>query len=166
MTLTNAVNLYIGARQAAGERFHSPAVVLRSFSHQAGNKSLNIITPEEIVGFLSGPRTGHGTWQKKYGTLRVFFEYWRQRQKLSVVPMPPSLPKYTSPFMPYIYSKEELRSLLKVIPQCQQRRWCQMSDATFRMLLLLLYGTGMRIGEALRLCLIDVDLDNDIIQIR
>ena len=33
-----------------------------------------------------------------------------------------------------------------------------MSEATFRTLLLFLYGTGMRLGEALRLRLMDVDL--------
>jgi site-specific recombinase XerD len=41
-----------------------------------------------------------------------------------------------------------------------------MSASTFRVLLLLLYGTGMRIGEALRLHIGDVDLDDGVITIR
>ena len=41
-----------------------------------------------------------------------------------------------------------------------------MSASTFRALLLLLYGTGMRIGEALRLRGGDVDLGNGIITVR
>jgi len=41
-----------------------------------------------------------------------------------------------------------------------------MSAPTFRALLLLLYGTGMRIGEALRLRGGDVDLGNGILTVR
>jgi integrase len=41
-----------------------------------------------------------------------------------------------------------------------------MSTTTLRTLLLFLYGTGMRVGEALRLGLADVDLDNGVITIR
>jgi site-specific recombinase XerD len=41
-----------------------------------------------------------------------------------------------------------------------------MSGATFRTLLLFLYGTGMRLGEALRLRLMDVDLRVSLVTIR
>jgi integrase len=41
-----------------------------------------------------------------------------------------------------------------------------MSAMTFRTLLLLLYGTGMRLGEALRLSLADVALSDGLITIR
>lgn len=41
-----------------------------------------------------------------------------------------------------------------------------MSAVTFRTLLLVLYGTGIRIGEALRLLIADVNLDDRLITIR
>jgi integrase len=41
-----------------------------------------------------------------------------------------------------------------------------MSEATFRTLLLFLYGTGMRLGEALRLRVMDLDLTLDLVTIR
>jgi len=41
-----------------------------------------------------------------------------------------------------------------------------MSEATFRTLLLFLYATGMRLGEALRLVLMDVDLTLGLVTIR
>ena len=43
---------------------------------------------------------------------------------------------------------------------------CRTSAITLRTLLLFLYGTGMRVGEALRLRLVDVDLDSGVITIR
>ncbi len=43
---------------------------------------------------------------------------------------------------------------------------CQVQPATFRTLLLLLYGTGLRIGEALSLTLADVDFPARLLTIR
>jgi integrase len=80
--------------------------------------------------------------------------------------MPPGVPKYTQTFVPYIYSRRELRLLLEAVPRCQRNVGCRIPAITLRTLLLFLYGTGMRVGEALRLCLADVDLDNSMVTIR
>jgi site-specific recombinase XerD len=56
--------------------------------------------------------------------------------------------------------------LLDAVPRCQQSPACLLSAATFRTLLLFLYGTGMRVGEALKLHLADVDLDNGVVTVR
>ena len=105
-------------------------------------------------------------WSGKRGTLRAFFDYWTARGRLKSSPLPPSAPKITPSFVPYIYSRSDLRSLLDAMPRCQRKSACVMSEATFRMLLLFLYGTGMRLGEALRLRLMDVDLTLDLVTIR
>jgi site-specific recombinase XerD len=166
MKLSEAVDLYIAKRQATGEKLYSPAAELRAFSRSYGAVELSSVTPDQVSSFLSGPRTGPATWRHKYGTLRVFFEHWRLREELHTIPLPASPPKYTSSFVPYIYSVSELRRLLDFVPCCQQRDACMMSAPTFRALLLLLYGTGMRIGEALRLHIGDVNLDAGVITIR
>ena len=166
MKLSQAINLYIAKRQAVREKFYGPAAVLRSFSRSYGDRELSSVTPDDVSCFLTGPRTGPATWRHKYGALRVFFEYWRVREELHAVPLPPPAPKYTTSFVPYIYSVPELRLLLSAVPCCQQRDACLMSASMFRTLLLLLYGTGMRIGEALRLRAGDVDLDCGVITVR
>jgi site-specific recombinase XerD len=166
MKLQEASDLYILRRQMAGEKFYGPASLLRSFCRRYGDKSLMSITATEVKEFLDGPRTGPATWRVKYGMLRVFFEYWRRRGDVKMLPMPPTAPKYTSSFLPYIFTKQELRSLLDAIPRCQQRPHCQMSAVTFRALLLFLYGTGMRVGEAVHLRMAQVDLDHGVITIR
>lgn len=142
MKLSAAIDLYIAKRQAMGETFYSPAAVLRALSRSHGEIELSSLTSDQVSSFLSGPRTGPATWRHKYGTLRVFFEHWRVREELHLAPLPPPAPKYTTSFVPYIYSVSELRLLLAAVPCCQRREECLMSSSTFRTLLLLLYGTG------------------------
>jgi integrase len=166
MRLAAAIDLYVLHRQATGEKFQSPFVALRAFSRRYGTKPLSAITHADVKQFLDNPRTGPATWRRKYGTLGDFFAYWRCRGRLNAVPMPLATPKYTSTFVPYIYSRQELRLLLDAVPRCQRRAACRTSVNTLRTLLLFLYGTGMRVGEALRLRLADVDLESGVITIR
>lgn len=166
MKLAAAVDVYVLHRQTTGQKFHGPAVALRAFSRRHSNRPLHGITSTEVKQFLDVPRTGPATWRRKYGVLRDFFIYWKHRGKLNTLPMPAAGRKYTQTFVPYIYSREELRLLLEAIPRCQRNVECRISAATLRSLLLFLYGTGMRAGEALRLRMADVDLDNRVITIR
>lgn len=166
MTLAAAVDVYLRHRRAMGQKFDGPSVALRAFSRRYGNRSLQGITSSEVKQFLDDPQTGPAAWRRKYGVLRDFFEHWRCRGKVNAVPMPLAAPKYTQTFVPYIYSRRELRLLLEAVLRCQRRSTCRTSEITLRTLLLFLYGTGMRTGEALRLCLGDVDLDRAVITIR
>jgi len=166
MKLAAAVDVYLMHRRAMGQKFDSPSVALRAFSRRYGNRSLQGITSAEVKQLLDVPQTGPAAWRRKYGVLRDFFAYWRCRGKVNAVPMPLAAPKYTQTFVPYIYSRRELRLLLDAVPRCQRRSTCRTSEITLRTLLLFLYGTGMRMGEALRLRLVDVDLDRAVITIR
>jgi integrase/recombinase XerD len=166
MKLATAVNVYVLHRRAMGQKCGGPTVALHAFSRRYGNKPLQRITPSEVKQVLDVPQTGPATWRRKYGVLRDFFAYWRCRGKLDAVPMPSAAPKSTQNFVPYIYSRQELRRLLEAIPRCQRNVECSLSSATLRTLLLFLYGTGMRAGEAIRLRLANVDLDDAVITIR
>jgi site-specific recombinase XerD len=166
MKLSQAVDLYIQGKRDAGMRFHSPTNILRSFLRYCGDIDLHHITVQRVTAFLDGSGVMPSTWSGKRGTLRTFFDYWTSRGRLKSPPLPPSAPKTTQSFVPYIYSRSDLRSLLDAVPRCQRRSACVMSEATFRTLLLFLYATGMRLGEALRLGLMDVDLTLGLVTIR
>jgi hypothetical protein len=60
---------------------------------------------------------------------------------------------------PIIYSRRELRLLLNAVPSCHRHAACRTSAITLRTLLLFLYGTGMGVGEALRLRTGEIDLE-------
>ena len=66
---------------------------------------------------------------------------------------------------PYVFSRDELQRLFGAV-DASRRRPVQLDADTLRMLLLLLYGAGLRLGEAQRLTFGDVDLDDAVLTIR
>jgi site-specific recombinase XerD len=76
-----------------------------------------------------------------------------------------TLPQLPAPLTPHIYSQEELARLLAATETLHDPR-SPLRALTFRTLLLLLYSTGMRVGEALSLTLHDVDVSARLVTVR
>ncbi len=174
MTLYGAIQGYIGAKHARGVVFETAAKILRSFSKTVGDVPLDTITPAHMLDFLEGPRTAYSTWRAKFSILKHFFEYWLARGLVDQLPMPPRIPPplaLREPFVPYIYTRNEVRLLLQAIPAWEDLflanlRTNRMDARTFRMFLLTLYATGMQTGEAFTLLRNDVDVKRGTITIR
>jgi site-specific recombinase XerD len=66
--------------------------------------------------------------------------------------------------VPYIYTRDEIQRLLQAADTYPSRTLSE--PATTRTILLLLYGTGVRIREAIALDEADVDLDECVITVR
>jgi integrase len=79
--------------------------------------------------------------------------------------MPPPKPPERQTFVPYVYSRAELRALLKAVAQDQHKRDRALDRQTLRTMILLLYGTGARMGEIINLLHDDVDLKGRLITI-
>jgi site-specific recombinase XerD len=104
-------------------------------------------------------------WHRKYEVLSGFYRFAISRGYCAVSPLPRLVPKRPPAFVPYIYSHDELRRLLEATSLCEHP-CCKVRAHTFRALILLLYGAGLRISEALALTLNDLDLSTALIQIR
>ena len=87
--------------------------------------------------------------------LRQFYQYLRRSSKPETVVEPtwPHLPTESS-FVPYFLSEEDIKNLLKL---CVDLKRPPFRAALYRALILILYCTGIRFGEALRLRMRDVD---------
>lgn len=99
-----------------------------------------------------------GTWARKYHAISGLYRFALARAWISASPLPRRIPKPAAPaFVPYIYSHAELKRLLDATPAaCTERS--AIDACVLRALVLLLYGTGLRLGEALALLVGDVDL--------
>jgi integrase len=89
------------------------------------------------------------------GVLRQFFRYLRRSSAFGTVvePIWPHLPT-ESQFVPYFLSKKDILNLLTL---CADLERPQFRAVLYRTLILILYCTGIRFGEALRLRIRDVD---------
>ena len=163
MKLAQAVSAYVAYKQSLGMRFATEARALKSFSRALGDVDLDRIEPEQVRAFLDGTGPVTWFWHRKLDALRGFYRFALARRYTPRSPLPTNVPRCPQAFAPYIYSEEEIKRLLAA---AASRERCNLSSLTCRTLLLLLYGTGLRIGEALGLDLADVDLESALLRIR
>lgn len=166
MTLLALVSLYISHKRALGHRFQTEEAVLRSFCRAVGEGPLASIQPEPVLAFLNGNGPVTAYWVKKYHVVSGLYRFALARGFVSSVPLPHSIPKLGVPaFVPYIYSHAELKRLLDAVPAACAGR-VPIDAYVFRAVLLLLYGAGLRISEAVSLSIADVDLDQACLIVR
>ena len=159
MTLPALVSLYISHKRALGHRFQTEEAVLRSFCRAVVEGPLASIQAEPVLAFLNGNGPVTAYWVKKYHVVSGFYRFALARGFVSGVPLPHSIPKLAVPaFVPYIYTHVELKRLLDAVPAACAGR-VPIDAYVFKAVLLLLYGAGLRISEAVSLSIADVDLD-------
>lgn len=126
---------------------------LRRYARQRRNWRLD----QAMLAWLaSKPRRKAISVSNDIKTLRQFCRYLRRLPAHASVPEPlwPQLPN-KSRFVPYILSKQEVHQLLELTRKLDRPPF---RARLYRALILLLYCTGVRFGEALRLRMRDVDL--------
>ena len=165
MRLSEAVAQYIAFKQSMGMRFHTETRTLRSFCRTVGDVALADIQADRVYAYIAGRGPVTRFWHRKHEALRGFYRFAIGRGYTDVSPLPKLVPKPPPAFVPYIYSRDELRRLLEAATICENPR-SQLQPHTCRMLILLLYGAGLRISEALALTWTDVDLAAAILTIR
>ena len=163
MKLSQAVGAYVAYKQSLGMRFVTEARTLKSFYRTLGDVDMNQVESNWVHSFLVGKGPMTHFWRRKFDVLRGFYRFALTRGYATHSPLPTSVPEQPQAFVPYIYTRDEIKRLLAATAG---RERCNLSALTCRTLLLLLYGTGLRISEAIGLDLADVDLDTGTLCIR
>lgn len=157
MRLEEGINLYVQRKQAAGMSYATGYKVYRSFLRTVGNLSISEIDIHHVLQFLDRPQTSSAAFRTRHSLLRHFFEHWAARGAIAELPMPVNRPAQRSNFSPYIYTKEELRKLVRLAPFSKHPN-DKVHHKTIRTALLTLYGTGATVSEVTGLLNEDVDL--------
>ena len=168
MTLLETIDAYIDWRRAHGAKFIASAWPLHQFCrHVGGDIDCDAVREEDVLDFLAGngPLTSYRAY--KYSALAGFWRYAISRGHAARSPLPArdDEPRRPESAPPYVFSRNELQRLFGAIDISRQRSF-QLDADTLRALLLLLYGAGLRLGEAQRLTFDDVDLNDAVLTIR
>jgi integrase/recombinase XerD len=166
MNLHQLIEQYVTFRQTLGERFQTNAAVLRAFGRALGDQTeVAGVQAEQVNAFLAGSGPITRTWHEKHSALLGFYRYAVSRGYATTIPLPAFVPKRPGPFVPHIYSREELRRLLDAADSCQGPPCC-IDPLTLRTAVVLLYAAGLRVREAIHLNRADVDLGRGVLTIR
>lgn len=130
-----------------------------------GNVDIAEVGTDTVVTFLQGAGALTTTWRLKYNVLAGLYRFAISRGYAANCPLPANVPKLPPSQTPYVYSTEELNRLISSTPVLYSSR-SRLQASMYRTLILLLYGSGMRIGEVLRLSIVDVNLLDRIIMVR
>jgi integrase/recombinase XerD len=165
MKLIDVINDYVVLQQSLGMRFESASRLLQQFSRNMGNIRIDEVKPEAVTIFLRGVGPLSATWVLKSSVLSGLYRFAIGRGYVNSSPLPANRPKLPPPQTPYVYSTDELRRLIdgtSILYAAHSR----LQAPSYRTLIMLLYGGGLRIGEALGLTVRDIDLVQRIVTVR
>jgi integrase len=166
MKLAPAIEEFIQYKRALGNLYIGPVNILKAFLRKTGDLDLDALTSGHCEAFLP-VKGGEATnfWFTKYEVLDRFCRFATSRGYMQHRILPTSMPDRPPRFVPYIYSTEDIRRLLGV-PDSHYPRTCPLSPDTMRTFILVLYGTGLRLGEASRLTHADANFKQATLLIR
>lgn len=165
MKLLALVTEYVLTKQAMGMCYRSEAAIFRSFCKVIGDINIEEVIPASVAAFLASTGTFTIFWRRKYEVLSGFYRFALIRGYIDASPLPKTVPKRPETLKPHIYTTEELHRLLSATDSLQSPI-SPLQASTFRTILLTLYGTGLRISEALSLTIADVNVSDSLIIVR
>ena len=166
MNLQRLIEQFISCQRSLGLPFISDAAILRAFGRSLSLRaSIAGVQVRRVDAFLGKARPVTKTWFTRLSCLRCFFRYAASRGHITTLPLPTVMPQRPPVFVPYIYTQEEIRRLLRVIESYPQGT-STMEPVTIHTMILLYYGAGLRICEATNLTRTDVDLRGAVLTIR
>ena len=160
---------FIKWKRLMGCKYTTAEIALADFDRFWAREGTHasILTQEHLNRYAAScERIKPSTLRYRLGLVRQFCIYLKRVEPESVVPDRYWCRIRTPKFHPFILSPEDLKRIIEATKiLCKNSRWPLRADS-FCTVLLLLYSTGLRLGEALHLAVKDVDLDNSILIIR
>ena len=166
--LADRMSAFLALKRAVGCRYSHGTTVLRDFDRFLIDEG----TDGHITSLLlarwraSRPELSPASHRLRWIVMRQFCVYLHRYEPETYVP-DPLFGRHPIPqFKPHILQAETMRVLLDGVSAVAPGSRFALRPHTYTTLLTILYTTGLRISEALALCLKDVDLDTRLLVIR
>jgi integrase len=164
-SLANALGEYLAIRRSLGYKLRHTARELPRFVMFVEGRGATAITTELALKWAQeDPAASPVTHADRLAMVRRFAAWRSAADPRTEIPSPWLLPRRYQRPAPYIYSDEEIATIVSAAAGLPSHRGLRC--LTFSTLFGLLAVTGMRIGEAVALDRDDVDLQAGILNVR
>jgi integrase len=158
--LGSALADYLAVRRAVGYRLDDDGRLLARFVAHLDAIGIETVTVAVALEWACAtPRGGAGV--KRLSAVRGFTRYLQALDPAHEVPPTGLLPTSRVRPVPYLYSEAEIAALMGAARMLEPTPWA----ATTETIIGLLWATGMRVGEVLRLNTADVDFDRGVLTV-
>jgi integrase/recombinase XerD len=158
--LASALADYLAVRRAVGYRLEADGRQLAAFVAHLDARGIDTVTVTAALEWAAAtPQGGNGF--RRLTTIRGFARYLQALDPAHEVPPPGLLPARTTRPVPHLYSEADIAVLMDAAGTLQPTSWA----ATLETIIGLLWTTGMRIGEVLRLNTADLDPDTGVLTV-
>lgn len=159
---------FLDEKRAMGYKYTTQERNLLSFDSFLASKYPDAQSLDKTVLFdWCTPRAGEHpkTLEGRVVPVREFCKYLRQTG-VEAYEIPKGMLPHCPRYQPYIYSSDEIKRIIRQADCMEKARGSRYRHLVIPALLRILYGCGLRIGEACTLKSGDVDLEQGIITIK
>jgi site-specific recombinase XerD len=168
--MADHITAFLAYKRALARKFHTEDTALRLFDRYLFENDighLDNITPLLIEVFLaSRPRKSPRSYNHLLGVIRRFFSWLVVQGILDSSPVKAHTRRATTKRQPFLFGLSDAKKLLAAADNLPDNSRAPLRGPTYSMIFALLYGLGLRVGEASRLCVKDVDLGRCLLVIR
>jgi integrase len=158
---------FIGLKNSLGYKYKDAGYALASFDQLALEKDVFEITLTKEIADEYCKKRPNESDKTRYNRIQILSQFARFLDDLGFRSYIPKLPKFRSTYTPYIFSRKEIQNIFRVCdaltPSVRNRN---STVFAIPVLIRLLYGTGIRIGEALYLTCNDLNLHDKCLVLR
>jgi|APFre7841882724_1041349.scaffolds.fasta_scaffold15682_2 integrase len=167
-TLRQAVQEYLSLRRGLGFKLREAGKQLLDFVKFMERHRASYVTQALALAWAQQPTNVQPAhWAQRLSVVRGFARHRSATDSRTQIPAPGLLPFRPKRARPYLYSDDEIRSLLRAALDmpCRYERG-ELRAWTYHCLFGLLSVSGLRLGEARNLKLQDVDLEAALLTVR
>jgi integrase len=160
---------FVEEKRVLGYRYRSPAHWLVAFDHfllEQGVTTPDL--PKAVIGAWARrrPHEGVATQRNRIHIVRQLCLFLMRRGFSPYLPGSHLVPKGHSSFVPYIFTQEQVSRFLAAADQIRPSPHSPGREVMLPLIFRLLYGCGLRAGEARRLQIRDVDPARGVLTVR
>lgn len=161
--LRQALADYLSLRRSLGYQLQRSEKLLLQYIDHLESIGAQTITIENALAWTRLPENGESCWwSHRLSVVRGFATYLHTLDPATEIPPTDLLPWHHHRPTPYLYSEGDIAALIEAAATL---RW-PLRVATYQTLIGLLAVTGMRVGEAIKLDVGDLDVGRGVIVIR